>query len=324
MKTAEPPIPFLEPISTEMEQVEQLVHETLAKAEAPLGPILQRHVGGGKHLRSALVILGGRLLGAPPKPIVSLAAGLDLLHAATLIHDDLVDRSNLRRGRETLHTVWSVGATVLAGDYLLGQAVSLIAGLGHPRVLAAFGALLRTICAGEIRQTLIARDRHSSREDYYHSIGAKTASLFAASLEMAAILAAAPELQVAALRHFGHEVGIAYQIVDDVLDLTGEEVQLGKPAGSDLRQGLVTLPVLCYLQRTRDDPTIEDVLSGRCDEEQLRAAIEAIRSSGAIEASLDEAYAHLRSGQQALQDLPDSPARQMLCDLAQYVVERRR
>lgn len=324
MKNLEPPVPFLEPIRAEMVQVERLVHQTLAEAEAPLGSMLQRHVGGGKHLRSALVILGGRLLDAPREPIVSLAAGLDLLHAATLVHDDLVDRSGLRRGHETLHTVWSVGATVLAGDYLLGQAVSLIAGLGHSRVLAAFGALLRTICAGEIRQTLITRGRHSSREDYYRSIGAKTASLFAASLEMAAILAAAPELQIAGLRRFGQEFGIAFQIVDDVLDLTGDEVQLGKPAGSDLRQGLVTLPVLCYFERAEGDAAVEAVLSGRCDEEHLRAAIEAIRSSGAIEASLDEARAHLRSGQQALQNLPDRPARQMLCDLARYVVERRR
>ena len=206
---------------------------------------------------------------------------------------------------------------------MLGQAISLIAELEHPRILRAFGALLRTMCAGEIRETLVMRGRHGSREEYYRSIEARTTSLFAAGAEMAAILAGAPEAQIAALRRFGCELGIAYQIVDDVLDVIGDEAQLGKPAGSDLRQGLITLPILRYLEQTAGDSPVRAALAGECSEECLRAAMEVVRSSGAIEGALDEARAHARRGQEALAMLPAGLPRRMLCDLAEYVVERR-
>jgi geranylgeranyl pyrophosphate synthase len=307
-----------------MERVECLLHETLADVEEPLGSVLRRALGGGKRLRPALVILIGRMFASSPVPFHRLAAAMDMLHTATLIHDDLVDEAPLRRGHETLHTIWPAGATVLAGDYLLGQATSLVAELEHPRVLKVFGKILCTMCAGEIERMLVTKGKHSQREDYYHSIEAKTASLFAASTEMAGILAGAGEVQIAALHRFGREFGMAFQIVDDVLDFIGDGAQLGKPAGSDLRQGLITLPVLCYLERVEDDAPVNAVLSGQRDEEHLRAAIEAICSSGAIEASLAEARAHARRSQEALATLPDNASRQALCSLAEYVVERRR
>jgi len=188
------------------------------------------------------------------------------------------------------------------------------------------------MCAGEIRHTFVTQGKHRlrrvqsrrRREDYYRSIKAKTASLFAASTEMAGVLAGAEELQIAALRRFGRELGMAFQIVDDVLDFVGDEAQLGKLAGSDLRQGLVTLPILCYLERVGDDVPVNAVRSGQRDEEHVRAAIEAVSSSGAVEASLAEAHAHARRSQEALATLPDGVSRQTLCSLAEYVVERRR
>jgi len=266
------------------------------------------------------------------------------------IHSSLLPPSNpphrgedfLRRGRETLHTVWPAGATVLAGDYLLGQATLLIAELEHARILKVFAQVLCTMCAGEIRRMFVTRKKQShsraaveqtalgstggqwGREDYYRSIEAKTASLFASAAEMAGILARAGEVQIAALRRFGRELGMAFQIVDDVLDLTSDETQLGKSAGSDLRQGLITLPILCYLERVEDDTPVNAVLSGQQGGEHVRAAIEAVCSSGAIEASLAEARAHARRSQEALATLPDNDSRRTLCSLAEYVVERRR
>ena len=322
MKASLQLIPLLEPIRSEIEQVECLLNETLAKVEEPLSSMLRRSLGG-KQVRPALVVLVGRMFASPPAPFHNLAAAVDMLHAATLIHDDLVDEAPLRRGRETLHTIWPTGATVLAGDYLLGRATSLIAELERPRILKVFAEILCTMCAGEIKRMLVTKGKHSRREDYYHSVEAKTASLFAASTEMAGILAEAEELQIAALRRFGRELGIAFQIVDDVLDFIGDEAQLGKPAGSDLRQGLITLPILCYLERAEDDAPVNAVLSGQRDEERVRAAIEAVCSSGAIEAALAEARAHARRSQEALATLPDNASRQMLCSLAEYVVERR-
>ena len=315
-------IPLLDPIRPQMEQVERLLHETLAEVEEPLSSRLRHSLDGGKRLRPALVILTGQVFVSSTAPFYSLAAAVDMLHTATLIHDDLLDEAPLRRGRKTLHTTWPPAATVLAGDYLLGRATSLIAELGHPRILKVFGETLCTLCAGEIRRMITAKGEHN-REDYYRSIEDKTASLFAAATEMAGILAGAGDLQIAALGRFGREFGMAFQIVDDVLDFIGDEAQLGKPAGNDFCHGLITLPVLCYLERAEDDGPVHAVLSGQQDEEHVRAAIEAICSSGAIEAALTEARARARRSQEALAILPDNAWRQMLCSLAEYVVERR-
>jgi geranylgeranyl pyrophosphate synthase len=179
-----------------------------------------------------------------------------MLHAATLIHDDLVDSSPLRRGQETLHTIWPVGATELAGDYLLGEATALGAELDSPRIAREFAGILRTMWAGEIRRMLaIRRGRGASspegadhrRQEYFHDIQAKTSSLIAATMEMGAILADAEERHIETLRRYGKGLGIAYQIVDDVLEFAADERSLGKPVGSDLRRGLPTVPVLCLL-----------------------------------------------------------------------------
>jgi octaprenyl-diphosphate synthase len=324
MKTPLRLIPLLEPIRPQMERVERLLHETLARVDEPLNSMLRRSLGGGKRLRPALVILIGRMFASSTAPFHTMAAAVEMLHAATLIHDDLVDEAHLRRGRETLHTTWPAGATVLAGDYLLARSVSLIAELEHPRILRILAETLCTMCAGEIKQIFTTEGKQNSREEYYRRIEAKTASLCAAATEMAGILAGAGESQIAALRRFGLELGTAFQIADDVLDFIGDEAQLGKPAGSDLRQGLMTLPTLWYLERIEDDAPVNAVLSGQRDAEHVRAAIEAICSSGAIEASLAEAQAHAEQSQEALATLPDSASRQILYSLAEYVVGRRR
>ncbi len=318
----------LESLRPELEQVQRLLDESAAPFEEPLGATLRRVLSGGKQLRPALVILVGQMFGAPTAPaqtaFCALAAAVSMLHVATLIHDDIVDDSPLRRGRRTLHTLWPAGAAVLAGDYLLGRATALLAELGQPDVLKVFAQTLCTMCSGEIRRALAASGG-GGREAYYRNIEAKTATLFAAAAEMAGLLAGAAPPQIAALRRFGRELGMAYQIVDDVLDFTGDEAQLGKPAGGDLRQGVVTLPALYYLEEAAgDDTSVRDVLAGRQGEEQVQAALEAVRDSGAIEEAMEEARAYVRRSQEALAALPDHPARRALHDLAGYVVERRR
>lgn len=314
--------PFLAAIRPHMEQVERHLRETLARVEEPLGSKLRHSLGEGKRLRPALVILSGELFVPCGRPFHRLAVAVELLHTATLIHDDLVDGSSWRRGREALHTLWPTGPTVLAGDYLLALSAALIAELGRPRILEVFASALCTMCAGEIEQT-VTREKSRRREDYYRGIEAKTASFCAAITEMAGILAAASESQITALRCFGWELGVAFQIADDVLDFVGNEAELGKPAGSDLRQGLLTLPTLHYLEGADDATPVNAVLSGERDAEHLRAAIEAVRASGAIGRALTEARAHARQGQEALAGLPDNAARGMLWALTEYVVERR-
>jgi len=317
-------IPFLEAVHPELAQVECLLQEVLARAAAPLGPGLGQVLAGGKRLRPALVILAGRALDGGGPPFQLLAAALDLVHAATLIHDDIIDGAALRRGRAALHTLWPPAAAVLAGDYLLGEAIALLAELDRPCLTRAFAELLRAACAGEIAE-ILGDASADPRTAYERRCEAKTAALFAMGLEMAGLLAAAAEPQLAALRRYGREFGLAYQIVDDVLDLTVGEDELGKPAAADLRQGLATLPILCYLERaTAAEDPVRAVLAGRRDPERVEAAVQAIRTSGAIEAALDEARAHVQQAQVALMGLPESKARRMLGELAVYVVQRRR
>ncbi len=316
-------VPPLDWIHSDLEQVERLLSHAVAQADDPLQPLLDQALAGGKRLRAALVILAGRLAEATPAACYDLAGAVEMLHAATLVHDDLLDGSLRRRGRQALHSSWPVGTAVLAGDYLLAQSTCWIANLGHPRLLQVFSQTVCDMCSGEIRQTLVTKGRHRDRAEYYRSIEAKSASLFAMAMAMPGVLAGAAEEQVRALATYGRELGLAFQIVDDVLDLTGDESQLGKPAGSDLRQGLVTLPTLYYLQEAGDDVLVREVLAGRHDDQRVAAAIEAIRSSGAVDASLAEGRSHARQAQQSLEVFTPSAARQALHALAEFVVDRR-
>jgi geranylgeranyl pyrophosphate synthase len=317
-------IPLLEPIRPDLEQVLRLLHETLAQIGEPLGSELRESITGGKCIRPALVILVGQLFSGEAASFHKLAAAVEALHTATLIHDDLVDGAALRRGHETLHTSWPTGVTVLVGDALLAQTAALVAELDRPQILGVFADALRAMSAGEIEQLLTTGKAQHSREGYYRRIEAKTASLCAAATEMAGILAEAEEAQIGALRRFGWELGIAFQIVDDVLDFIGDETQLGKPAGSDLRQGLVTLPTICYLEQARSSAVVDTVLAGQGDEQLVRIAIEAIRTSGAVDAALEEARSHARRSQEAMALLPAAGPRQMLLALIEYAVERKR
>jgi geranylgeranyl pyrophosphate synthase len=274
-------------------------------------------------MRPAVVLLVARLYDRDSDPFVQLAAALEMLHTATLIHDDVIDRAALRRGHRTLHKQWSTKAAVLAGDYLLAESVSMTATLAIPRLVQILAQALRAMCAGEIRQSLRHRLPSDMRQAYYETIQAKSASLFAAGAEMASHLAQANPAQVAALRDFGWELGIAFQMTDDILDMTGAAGELGKDAAADLRQGLITLPTLVYLETAHDTRAVQSVLDGQRDPEQVSAAIEAIISSGALQAASEEVCAHVARGRLALQTLPQNAWRQLLDDLLAFVIQRR-
>jgi len=316
-------LPQLEPIRIDLDRIAGLLQQALDEVDEPLRAMLRGPLAGGKWLRSGLVVLVARMFAQPPEPFHRLAAAVETLHAATLIHDDLIDDALLRRGKKTLHAVWPVRVTVLAGDYLLARATRWVAELDLPQVMHAYGRALCMICEGEVRQTLVVKGIHRSRADYFRSIEAKSAALFAAVMEMAGILAVASERDVAALRTYGWELGVAYQIADDVLDLTEDAGRLGKPTGSDLRNGLVTLPVLHYLETTENDYPVRAVLTGKAEEVDVEAALLAIRESGAIAASLREASARADRAQRALEALPDNRARHTLHDLATVAIQRR-
>lgn len=277
---------------------------------------------GGKRLRPALVMLSGGMLGADVEPTVALAAAVEMLHTATLVHDDLIDGASLRRGTPTLNAKWSTVAAVLAGDYLFARAAALAAETGSVRLMSEFASTLMTMVSGELHQQLKDAGR-PNRDDYFERIYAKTASLFELATGAAALISDADQATVAEMARFGREVGTAFQIVDDVLDIAGDPDRVGKPLGSDLRQGLATLPTLYYLERYPDDADVTSLLNGHAgDAERVSRAVAAIRNSGAINDALAEAGTFIERAREILQGMPDVQERHALAALADYFMQR--
>ncbi len=278
---------------------------------------------GGKRIRPTLTLLIGRMLGAPSEKLITLAAAIELLHSATLVHDDLIDGALLRRGIPTLNSQWTPGATVLTGDFLFAQAAKLAAETENVPVIKLYAQTLTVIVNGELTQMLDSRCL-VSRDDYYKRIYAKTASLFETSATSAAMIGTTDEMLIEKMRQFGYNIGTGFQIVDDILDFTGEQATVGKPVGSDLRQGLITLPTLCYLEANPDTPLAQPIRNGKCQEnrEQLDRLVEEIRHSPAIEAAMAEACQYIQKGLDLLRELPDLPEVKALEELARYIVQR--
>lgn len=312
------------PIQGDLGAVERKLRQAGLDNQHPALTSALEHLlaSGGKRVRPATALLAARLFDAAPAQAVSLGAALEMLHTATLVHDDLIDGSLLRRGLPTLNAQWTPGATVLTGDFLFARAAELAAETDSVRVMKVFARTLMVIVNGEINQMFVGRGQ-AMRDGYLKRIYAKTASLFAAAAEAGAILGDADERAIDAMRRFGAEMGMAFQIVDDVLDFTADQERLGKPVGSDLRQGLFTLPVLCYLERYPEDRDVAALLNGRSgDVERVARVVAAVRASGAIDEALDEARAYVARAQAALAPMPNNTYRQALSDLADYFVNR--
>jgi geranylgeranyl pyrophosphate synthase len=325
-------IPLLEPLAADLERVERKMREPVHPAYPQLTEVLRQLLGsGGKRLRPALALLAGRFYPTDIDKLVSLAASVELLHTATLVHDDLIDGALLRRGQTTVNARWNTGATVLTGDYLFARAAALAAETDHVRVMSIFANTLMTICSGELRQIF---DRHAlpqvnseeswqtALDRYDQRIHAKTASLFAASTEAAAVLGGAPLDQTEALREYGHLLGTGFQIIDDVLDFRGNQETLGKPVGSDLREGIVTLPVLYYLRMHPKDDQVAAVVRDGSDDALVREVVAAILDSGAVTQAMDRARELISLSQATLSILPAGEPREMLHALADYAYSR--
>jgi geranylgeranyl pyrophosphate synthase len=282
---------------------------------------------GGKRLRPLILLLAGRAFENNRDALVTAGAGVELLHTASLVHDDTVDRAGMRRGRPTLNSILPSGAVILLGDFLFAQSAMLAAATNSPRVVSIFASTLADICDGQLREIFFAHRLDQSHQEYERRIFGKTASLFAGSAEMGAIIGNAPEPAVKALRQYGSDVGMAFQIVDDVLDLREGSSQLGKPAGHDLTQGTVTLPTIIYasgLTEASEAATrLEAVVSGEIDEpSELDRVVTEIRGSGALEAAMDVAIEYAYRSKTHAAVAPDLETRDMLEQVADVVCER--
>lgn len=325
-------IPLLEPLAADLERVEQKMRQPVHAEYPQLTAVLEHLLdSGGKRLRPALALLAGRVYQADLDKLISLAASVEMLHTATLVHDDLIDGALLRRGNLTLNATWSTGATVLTGDYLFARAAALATETNNVRVMTIFSQTLMTICSGELRQIFDRRSVPRVQDDeawskalerYDQRIHAKTASLFAAATEAAAVLGGGPAVEVNALRDYGHCLGTAFQIMDDVLDFRGDEGTLGKPVGSDLREGIVTLPVLYYLRAHPGDERVAAAVREEAEDGLIQTVVEAVRQSEAIAQAVSRAGGFIARAKETLTLVPDGEARAALYDLAEYAVSR--
>src|SRR4030066_187875 len=307
---------FTVPIEERIKLVEDRIRAQSDGHHSAVGAALNHLLSsGGKRIRVIVTLLTGKMLGADPDKLVTLAAAIESLHTATLVHDDLIDGALMRRGIPTLNAQWSPAATVLTGDFIFAKAAKLAAETGSIEVMKIFAETLATIVNGEITQ-LFSSKWVANREDYYQRIYAKTASLFEASTTTAAILSHARDQVVQDVKQFGYEIGMAFQIIDDILDFTSEQTTMGKPVASDLRQGLITLPVLYYLENHPNDLDMRNILeSNFCDENCLSRLLTSIKESGAIELSFTEARQSVQRGLEVLMKLPESLERKALEDL---------
>ena len=313
------------PVAEDMVLVEDLLESTKRADLAPLKRMLDHALGArGKRMRPALVLLAGNLGSYDLNKLVPLGTAIELLHTASLVHDDVVDGAESRRGRATTNSVFDNAITVLLGDYIFANAAEMVTRTGNLHVTRLFALALMKMTSGELDQDAAAFDVGKDIQNYLARIGGKTASLFAVATEGGASLGNCPDNVIEAMRVYGWSLGMAFQIVDDILDFNGDEALMGKPVGSDLREGTITLPGLLLLERYPiDNPIKKFFTAKRSREERLQEAIAMVRSTEVLEVSMEMARDYVRRATDMLAGLPESDAKRCLAELGQYVLDRK-
>lgn len=313
------------PIQEDLVKVENEL-EAVSKVDFSwLAELLDYSVrSGGKGIRPALTLLSGKFYRYNLATLLPMAAAVEVLHIATLVHDDAVDKSSVRRGKPTLYKVWGEEKAVLLGDYLFAKAGELTATTKNLRVIKLFAQTLRTISTGELAQAFSAFSLEQTYEQYIQRISYKTAALFVLATESGGTLSKAPEASIQILNEYGYNLGIAFQIVDDILDFVGTEEELGKPTGSDLAQGTLTLPAMLLLKRYPEDNPVKRLFHSKDKAEDIKLVIELVRNSSVTEECYQIASDYCAKACRNLNLLPDNASRQALIELANYVIHRKK
>ena len=314
---------FLEVVKPDLEAVNRLIIAELGSEVQLIEEIGHYLVNaGGKRLRPVVALLAARCCGEPGDRHITLAAIIELIHTATLLHDDVVDTSEQRRGRATANHEYGNAASILVGDFLYSRAFQLLVRIGDLAVMRVMADTTNTISEGEVQQLLNAGNPDLDAAAYHEVIRKKTAVLFQAAAETGALISAATAAQTAALRDYGLHLGIAYQLIDDVLDYRGDAAQLGKNLGDDLAEGKMTLPLIQALQTApaADAQLIRAAIDRR--QGDLPAIVAIITATGALDFTQDLARDHAARARAALAVVPDSPARTALLELAEFSVQR--
>jgi geranylgeranyl pyrophosphate synthase len=322
-----------------LEEIYRLVEADLSRVKSQIASVTEvsppylaemlKHIlGGGKVIRPALTLLSGKFYQYDFKLLQPMATAIELMHTATLVHDDAIDESAVRRGRPTINQLWGVERAVLLGDYLFARAGEFAADTGNLRVIKLFSRTLQIISRGEIIQSQDAFKLEQSRDHYLERIAGKTASLFSLSTVSGAVLSQAPEKSIKILEDYGFNLGIAFQIVDDVLDFVGTEAEMGKPIGSDLSQGTLTLPAMLLLEQYPEDNPVKELfrdpdISAKAKQAKIERAIEMASTSPIVKQCYEIASDYCDKACRDLDKLPDSPSHQALRELADLVISRK-
>jgi geranylgeranyl pyrophosphate synthase len=314
-----------QPVKKDLKTVEDqfsLLAESKCDSFPELYQMLKHTLVGGKVIRPALTLLSCRCFNYNMAKILPMATASELLHIATLVHDDAIDKADTRRGRPTVNNLWGTDKAVLLGDYLFARAGEFAAATENIPVVKLFSRTLQIISSGELNQAFDAFSSNQSFEQYMQRIAAKTAALIVMSTESGAILGGASEEEMQIMNDYGHNLGIAFQIVDDILDFIGDEKEMGKPVGSDLAQGTVTLPALMLIERRPDDNPIGKIFENQDKEKNVRLAVEMVCNSSIIDDSYRIAGEYISRASSCLQHLPESASRRSLLSLAGYIIKR--
>jgi octaprenyl-diphosphate synthase len=318
--------PLLRLVQADMAEVNAIILAQ-ARSDVELIPELAQHLinSGGKRLRPMLTIAAAHLCGYGGDAHIKLAASVEFMHTATLLHDDVVDESDMRRGKKSARLLWGNQASVLVGDFLLGQAFRMMVDVGSLPALKILSDASSVIAEGEVMQLAASKDMGTTEENYLAVIYSKTAALFAAASEIGAVIAGRNEAEQSALRLYGTNIGLAFQLIDDALDYSGEAAMLGKRVGDDFREGKITLPVVlsyrrgCPEERAFWRRTLQD---GDIQESDLAQAISLMSRHHAIEETIDRARAYGREAEAALEIFPACEARSALHGAVTFSVSR--
>jgi octaprenyl-diphosphate synthase len=323
---AESLAPLLEIVNEDMNAINRIILDK-AISDVDMIPELAHHLidSGGKRLRPMLAIAASKLCEYEGQGHVRTAAAIEFMHTATLLHDDVVDESDTRRGRKTARLIWGNQATVLVGDFLLGQAFRMLVEVGSLPVLKILSNAAATIAEGEVMQLAAAKNTATTEDAYLAIIDAKTAALFSAAAEVGAAIASRPVHEQAALRSYGRNLGLAFQLVDDALDYSGDSGKLGKSVGDDFREGKVTLPVILSFRRG-DGKEREfwnrTIAAGEINDGDLEHAISLMRKHKAIEATLERARSYGGIARDALAIFRDSVEKSAMQDVIAFCIAR--
>lgn len=313
-------------VAADLGRVNELILERM-KSDVALIPQLAGHIiaAGGKRLRPVLTLASARLCGHTGDRHIKLAACVEFIHTATLLHDDVVDESDLRRGLATANAVWGNKASVLVGDFLFSRAFEIMVEDGSLSVLAILSRASAIIAEGEVAQLVTANDTATSEQAYLGVIESKTAALFAAACRIGAVVAERPKTEEDALYAYGLNLGIAFQLIDDVLDYNAQQAALGKAVGDDFRDGKITLPVILAFRRGEETErafwrrTLEDMNQAEGD---LPHAIQLMERHGALRDSVERARHYGAIARDALGIFPDGPEKQALLGVIDFAIER--